>query len=53
MVIKTDLSGFVVTMHYGVCEQYIKAFSLSTSWFDFLLHTPSCIVTSPEAVLIP
>ena len=24
-MIKTDLSGFVVTMHSGLCEQYVKS----------------------------
>ena len=25
IVIKTDLSGFVVPMHSGLCEQYVKS----------------------------
>ena len=32
-MIKTDLSGFVVTLHSGLCEQYIKPLSLSASEF--------------------
>ena len=46
MVIKTDLSGFVVTMHSGLCEQ----------GFDFLFRTrPRALrqQTPPEPVLIP
>ena len=27
-MIKTDLSGFVVTMHSGLCEQYAKSLRL-------------------------
>ena len=27
-MIKTDLSGFVVTMHSGLCEQYVKSLRL-------------------------
>ena len=29
IVIKTDLSRFVVPMHSGLCEQYVKSLSLS------------------------
>ena len=32
---KTDLSGFVVTMHSGLCEQYVKSLGLMASGFDF------------------
>ena len=45
IVIKTDLSRFVVTMHEGLWEQYIK----SLGWPQDLascMHTPSCIVTT-------
>ena len=28
IVIKTDLSGFVVPMHSGLCEQYVKSLGL-------------------------
>ena len=55
IVIKTDLSGFVVTMHLGLCEQYIKSLGLTASGFG-LLHTHSRIFlqqTPPEPVLIP
>ena len=44
-MIKTDLSGFVVTMHSGLCEQY-----------DFLFRMRPhalCQQTPPEPVLIP
>ena len=27
-MIKTDLSGFVVPMHSGLCEQYVKSLGL-------------------------
>ena len=27
-MIKTDLSGFAVTMHSGLCEQYVKSLRL-------------------------
>ena len=39
IVIKTDLSGFVVTMHSGLCEQYVKSLGLTPSGFDFLFRT--------------
>ena len=55
-VIKTDLSGFVVTMHSGLCEQYVKSLGLSPSVFDFLFRTrPRALwqQTPPEPVLIP
>ena len=28
IVIKTDLSGFIVPMHSGLCEQYVKSYAL-------------------------
>ena len=31
--------SFVVTMHLGLCEQYVKSFGLTPSGFDFLFHT--------------
>ena len=56
-MIKTDLSGFVVTMHSGLCEQYVKSLGLSASGFDFLFRTLPCALwqqTPPEEpVLIP
>ena len=55
-MIKTDLSGFVVTMHSGLCKQYIKSLGLSASSFDFLFRThPRALwqQTLPEPVLIP
>ena len=39
IVIKTDLSGFVVTMHSGLCEQHVKSLGLTPSGFDFLFRT--------------
>ena len=53
-MIKTDLSGFVVPVHSGLCEQYIK--SLGQSGFDFLFcMRPRALgqQTPPEPVLIP
>ena len=35
-MIKTDLSGFVVAMHSGLCEQYVEPLSLMASGLDFL-----------------
>ena len=37
-MIKTDLSGFVVTMHSGLCKQYIQSLSLTASGLDFLFE---------------
>ena len=56
MVIKTDLSGFVVPMHSGLCEQYVKSLGLTPSGFDFLFRTrPRALgqQTPPEPVLMP
>ena len=56
IVIKTDLSGFVVQMHSGLCGQYVKSLGLTPSGFDFLFHTrPRAFgqQTPPEPVLIP
>ena len=47
IVIKTDLSGFAVTMHSGLCQQHVgraKAFGI---WLP-VSHAPSCIVTTPS-----
>ena len=44
--VKTDLSGFVVTIHSGLCEQYVKSLGLTASEFDFLLSAkwwPFCV----------
>ena len=52
IVIKTDLSGFIVTMHSGLCEQN----GLTPSGFDFLFRTrPRALwqQTPPEPVLMP
>ena len=38
-VTRTDLSRFVVIMHSGVCEQYVKFLGLSASGFYFLFRT--------------
>ena len=56
MVIKTDLSGVVVTMHLGLGEHYVKSLGLSASGFDLLFRThPRALkqLTLPEPVLIP
>ena len=56
IVIKTDLSGFVVPMHSGLCEQYIKPLGLRPPGFDFLFFTrPRALgqQSPPEPVLIP
>ena len=56
IVIKTDLSGFVVTMHPGLCEQYVKSLGLKPPRFDFLFRPRPCALwqqTPPELVLIP
>ena len=52
IVIRTDLSGFVVTMHSGLCEQYVKSLGL-TSGFDLLFRNrPRALwqETPPELV---
>ena len=54
-MIKTDLSGFVVTMHSGLCEQYVKSLRLRRREFDFLFRTrPRALWQQipPEPVLI-
>ena len=56
IVIKTDLSGFVVPMHSGLGEQYVKSLGLTPSGFDFLFRTrPRAFgqQTPAESVLIP
>ena len=56
IVIKTDVSGFIVTMHSGLCEQYVKSLGRMPSGFDFLFRTrPRGLgqQTPPEPVLIP
>ena len=56
IVIKTDLSGFVVPMHSGLGEQYVKSLGLTSSGIDFLFRTrPRALgqQTPPEPVLIP
>ena len=35
IMIKTDLSGFVITMHLGLCKKYVKSLGLKASGFDF------------------
>ena len=53
-MIKTDLSGFVVTMHLGLCEQYVQPLSLTASGLDFLFTRPCAFwqQAPPELVLI-
>ena len=56
IVVKTDLSGFVLIMHSGLCEQYVKSLGLSASEFGFLfLPRPRTLwqQNPPELVLIP
>ena len=53
IVIKSDLSGFVVPTNSGLCDRYV---GLTLSGFDFLFRTrPHGLgqQTSPEPVLIP
>ena len=45
IVIKTDLSGFVVPMHSGLCEQYVKSGYALGIWLP-VSHAPSCIGTT-------
>ena len=55
-MIKTDLSGFVVTMHSGLCEQNVQSLGLTASGLDFLLRSrPRALWQQipPEPVLIP
>ena len=55
-VIKTDLSGFVVPMHSGLWEQYVKSPGLTPSGFDFLFRTrPRALgqQNPPEPILTP
>ena len=55
-MIKTDLPGFVVAMHSGLCEQYVKSLGITPSGFDYLFHRgPRALgqQTPPEPVLIP
>ena len=56
IMIKTDLSGSVVTKHSGLCEQYLKSLGLSALGFNFMFRMLPCALwqqTPPEAVLIP
>ena len=45
--IKTNLSGFVVPMHSGLCEQYVKSPRANALgiWLP-VSHAPSCIGTT-------
>ena len=55
IVIKTDLPGFGVPIHSGLCKQYVKSLGLTTSGFDFLCRTHPCALgqqTPPEPVMI-
>ena len=42
LVIKTDLSGFVVTMSSGFCDQHVQSLGLTASELDLLFRTFSC-----------
>ena len=46
IVIKTDLSGFVATMHSCLCKQYVKSQPICREIWLPVLHVPSCIVTT-------
>ena len=49
-------SGFVVTMQWGMSEQYVKSLGISASGFEFLFRArPSAVwqQTPPEPALIP
>ena len=46
IVIKTDLSGFVVPMHSGLCEQYVKSLGYALRIWLPVSHAPSCIGTT-------
>ena len=55
-MIKTYLSGVVVTVHSGLCEQYVKSLGLTASGFDFPFRTYPRLLwqqTPREPVLIP
>ena len=39
ILIKTHLSGFVVTMHSGLCDHYVKSLDQWASSFGFLFRT--------------
>ena len=47
IVIKTDPSGFVVTMHSGLCEQYVKSLGLGI-WFPVSYAPFSIVTTNPS-----
>ena len=56
IMIKTDLLGFVVTMHSGFCEQYIKSRGLTALALRFPVCTSlhaSWQQIPPEPILIP
>ena len=39
IVMKTDLPGFAVPVHSGLCEQYVKSLRLTPTGFAFLFRT--------------
>ena len=48
IMIKTDLSMFVVTMRSGLCEQNVKSLGLKPSGLDFLFRTrPRALSNKP------
>ena len=53
-MIKTDLLWIVVTMHLGLCEQYVKSLSLRALEFDFMFARvlKHCDNKALETVLI-
>ena len=46
IVIKTDLSGFVVPMHSGLCEQYVKSLGYALGIWLPVSPAPSSIWTT-------
>ena len=60
IMIETDLSDFVITMHSGLCEQYVQYLGLTLSGLDFLFRmnpralwqqAPSELVLIPQTML--
>ena len=52
----TDISGIDVTMHAGLCEQYVKSLCPTASGFDLLFRRGTRAFwqqTPPEPILTP
>ena len=55
-MIKTTLSGFVVTVHSGLYEQNVGSLGLTALGLDFMFNTHTLALwpqTHPEQVKIP